>query len=94
MPYGVHKMSEVYFDRDLARKVLEVRQYSNNIKELEIIGITNLWNKAMAMDEAELITFTLAALYKYPDLVFAAIAKDRAEILRKGRGKHENNPDI
>ena len=28
---------------------------------------------------------TMAALYKCPDMVFAAMAKDRAELLRKGQ---------
>lgn len=77
----------------LAERVLEIRERANNNEYLEIIGISDLWEKALAMDEAELITFTLAALHKYPDLVFATIAQDRAELLRKG-SEDERSQDL
>ena len=37
------------------------------------------------MTDDELIVCTLAALYKCPDMVFAAMASDRAELMRKGK---------
>lgn len=82
---------EPYVNHALAERVLEIRERADNNKILEIIGMSDLWEKALAMDEAELITFTLAALHKYPDLVFAALAQDRAELLRKGKRTDVND---
>lgn len=84
-------MSEVFMNHALAKRVLEIRQRGEDARTMEILGISDLWDKAMAMDEDELITFALAALHKYPDLVFAAMAQDRAELLRKGRRTDVNN---
>ena len=70
----------------LMDRVLEIKQRAGDSTfALETIGITDLWNKAIAMTDDELIVCTLAALYKCPDMVFAAMASDRAELMRKGK---------
>lgn len=70
----------------LRDRVLEIKaRAENQEKVLEVVGLTDLWNKALAMSDEELIVCTLAALHKCPDMVFAAMAKDREELLRKGR---------
>ena len=70
----------------LRDRVLEIKARSENQeKVLEVVGLTDLWTKALAMDEEELVVCTLAALHKCPDLVFAAMASDRAELMRKGK---------
>ena len=70
----------------LRDRVLEIKSRAENQeKVLEVVGLTDLWNKALAMSDEELIVCTLAALHKCPDLVFAAMASDRAELMRKGK---------
>lgn len=70
---------------ELQGKVLEIKaRAENQEKVLEVVGLTDLWNKALAMTDEELIVCTLAALQKCPDLVFAAMASERAELTRKG----------
>lgn len=70
----------------LRDRVLEIKaRAENQEKVLEVVGLTDLWNKALAMTDDELIVCTLAALYKCPDMVFAAMASDRAELTRKGK---------
>ena len=70
----------------LRDRVLEIKARAENQETvLEVVGLTDLWNKALAMTDEELIVCTLAALHKCPDLVFAAMSKDREELLRKGR---------
>ena len=73
----------------LRDRVLEIKaRAENQEKVLEVVGLTDLWTKALAMDDEELVVFALAALHKCPDLVFAALASDRAELIkmiRKGR---------
>lgn len=77
---------EPYVNYELRDRVLEIKQRAENNKVvLEVVGLTDLWNKAIAMTEDELIVCTLAALYVCPDMVFAAIAQDREELLRKGK---------
>ena len=77
---------EPIVNHTLMDRVLEIKQRAGDSTfALETIGITDLWNKAIAMTDDELIVCTLAALYKCPDMVFAAMAKDREELLRKGR---------
>ena len=77
-------MNEPFVNRQLMERVLDIKQRAGNNKVLEIVGITDMWNKALAMTEEELITCTLAALHVCPDMVFAAMAQDREELLRKG----------
>jgi len=70
----------------LRDRVLEIKARAENQETvLEVVGLTDLWNKALAMSDEELIVCTLAALHKCPDLVFAAMSSDRAELIRKGR---------
>ena len=70
----------------LRDRVLEIKARAENQETvLEVVGLTDLWNKALAMTDDELIVCTLAALYKCPDMVFAAMAQDREELLRKGK---------
>lgn len=79
-------MNEPYVNRALMDRVLDIRQRAENNKEiLDIIGASKMWDTAIAMPEDELIVCTLAALYKCPNMVFAAMAQDREELLRKGR---------
>lgn len=87
MPCGVRQMKiEPIVNHTLMDRVLEIKRSAEDTNfTLETIGITDLWNKAIAMTEEELIVCTMAALYKCPDMVFAAMAKDRAELLRKGQ---------
>lgn len=87
MPCGVRQMKiEPIVNHTLMDRVLEIKRSAEDTNfTLETIGITDLWNKAIAMTEEELIVCTMAALYKCPDMVFAAMAKDRTELLRKGQ---------
>ena len=78
-----------YVNRELMERVLDIKQRAGNNKVLEIVGLTDMWNKAIAMTEEELIVCTLAALYVCPDMVFAAMAQDREELLRKGKNNEE-----
>ena len=72
-----------YALRDRVREIKA--RAENQEKVLEVVGLTDLWNKALAMTDEELIVCTLAALHKCPDLVFAAMSSDRAELIRKGK---------
>lgn len=79
-------MNEPFVNRALMDRVLEIRQRESNNREiLEIIDATKMWNTAIAMSDEELVVCTLAALYKCPNMVFAALAQDREELLRKGK---------
>ena len=70
----------------LRDRVLEIKARAENQETvLEVVGLTDLWTKALAMDDEELIVCTLAALHRCPDMVFAAMASDRAELMRKGK---------
>ena len=87
-------MNEPYVNYALMERVLEIKSRSeNNRIVLDTIDTTKIWNLAIHMPEEELIVCTLAALHKCPDMVFAAIANDRAELLRKGKnnGRIEND---
>jgi len=78
-------MNEPFVNRALMDRVLEIKQRSNENKQiLEIIDATKMWNTAIAMSDEELVVCALAALYKVPNMVFAALALDREELLRKG----------
>lgn len=84
-------MSELFVNRELMDRVLEIKQRGeNNRLVLEAVSITDLWNKALAMTDDELIVCTMAALYKCPDMVFAAMAQDREELLRKGKNNEDS----
>ena len=78
-----------YVNRELMERVLDIKQRAGNNKVMEIVGLTDMWNKAIAMTEEELIVCTLAALYVCPDMVFAAKAQDREELLRQGKNNEE-----
>lgn len=79
-------MNEPFVNRALMERVLDIKQREQSNKEiLEIIDATKMWNTAIAMPDEELVVCTLAALYKCPNLVFAAMAQDREELLRKGK---------
>ena len=87
MSVWVHQMKiEPIVNYALRDRVLEIKARAGNQQTvLEVVGLTDLWNKALAMTDEELIVCTLAALHKCPDLVFAAMASDRAELMRKGK---------
>ena len=79
-------MSELYVNQMLMDRVLDIKRRADDGKTvLEIVGLADLWNKALNMTEDELIVCVCAALQVCPDKVFAAIAQDREEILRKGK---------
>lgn len=76
-------MNEPYVNHALMDKVLEIKQRTEDSKYVqEVVGITDLWNKAIHMSQEELITCTLACLAIYPESVYQALALDRAELLR------------
>lgn len=79
-------MNEPFVNHALMQRVLDIkaRGEDNSKIILETVNITDTWNKAIHMTEEELIVCTLAALYVCPRMVFAAIAEDREELLRKG----------
>ena len=84
-------MNEPYVNHVLMDRVLEIKQRSENSKQvLEVVGITDLWNKAIHMTQEELITCTLACLTIYPESVYQALALDRAELLRNQKKEGEN----
>ena len=67
-------------------RVLEIKEKAGDNKLiLETIAVTEMWNTACGMSDEELVVCALAALYKCPDMVFAAMAQDRKELLRKGK---------
>lgn len=80
-------MNEPYVNHALMQRVLDIKARGENQSKivLETVNITDTWNKAIHMTEEELIVCTLAALYVCPSMVFAAIAQDREELLRKGK---------
>lgn len=80
-------MNEPYVNHALMKRVLDIKARGNEDTKiiLETVNITDTWNKAIHMTEEELIVCTLAALYVCPRMVFAAIAEDRDELLRKGK---------
>ena len=88
-------MNEPYVNHALMERVLEIKSRSENSRlVLEVVGITDLWNKALHMTDEELIVCMLAALQRCPDMVYQALASDRAELLRKGKktnGRIEND---
>ena len=85
-------MNEPYVNHVLMDRVLEIKQRSENSKQiLEVVGITDLWNKAIHMSQEELITCMLACLATYPESVYQALALDRAELLRNAKKEGENN---
>ena len=81
---------EPIVNRTLMDRVLDIKQREGDSKQvLEIIGLTDLWNKALAMTDDELIVCTLAALYRCPGMVFAAMAQDRAELLKEKESRND-----
>lgn len=80
-------MNEPYINHALMQRVLDIkaRGEDNSKIILETVNITDTWNKAIHMTEEELIVCTLAALYVCPKMVFAAMAQDREELIRKGK---------
>ena len=81
---------EPIVNRTLMDRVLDIKQREGDSKQiLEIIGLSDLWNKALAMTDDELIVCTLAALYKCPGMVFAAMAQDREELLKAKESKND-----
>ena len=84
-------MNEPYVNHALMDRVLEIKQRSENSKHiLEVVGITDLWTKAIHMTQEELITWSLACLAMYPESVFQALALDREELLRNQKRKGIN----
>lgn len=87
-------MNEPYVNYALMERVLNVRQRTpEEIQLSETINITDLWNKAIHFTEDELIVCVMAALYVCPDKVFAALAQDREELLRKGKKDEREQQD-
>lgn len=83
-------MNEPYVNHALMDRVLEIKQMSENSKHIqEVVGITDLWNKAIHMTQEELITCTLACLEMYPESVYQTLALDRAELSRKQKKEGE-----
>lgn len=85
-------MNEPIVNYALMERVLEIKEKSEKNKlVLATIDTTKMWNMAIHMPEEELIVCTLAALHKCPDMVFTAIATDRAELVRKGRRNEQQD---
>lgn len=82
--------NEPFVNHALMERVLEIKQRDSRLI-LEVVGLTDLWNKAIHMTEDELIVCVLAALQVCPDMVYQALASDRAELVEKGRGKNNEN---
>ena len=80
---------EPYVNQALMDRVMRIKHSAENNKLiLETVGITDLFNKALHMTEDELIVCTIAALQVCPNMVYAALAEDRAELARKGRNNN------
>ena len=78
--------NEPFVNHALMDRVLEIKQNSENSQfVLEVVGLTDLWNKAIHMTEEELIVCVLAAMQICPDMVYQALAEDRKELKRKGK---------
>ena len=86
-------MNEPFVNHALMQRVLDIKARGENNSKiiLETVNITDTWNKAIHMTDEELIVFTLAALYVCPNMVFAAMAEDREELLRKGKRTNETD---
>lgn len=81
-------MNEPFVNQELMERVLRIKEKAEDSRLiLETVSLTDLWNKAVHMTEEELIVCTIAALQVCPDKVYAALANDREELVRKG----ENN---
>ena len=99
MPYGVCEMNEPFINKELIAKIREAREitFDADIKYDDTIEterhLSELYRIVSNYDDKELAICVTAALEKEPLLVYQILAEDREE-LRKGRGKHENNPDI
>ena len=94
MPYGVHQMNEPFVNQQLMERVLRIKEKAEDSRLiLETVSITDLWNKAVRMTEDELIVCTIAALQVCPDKVYAALADDREELLRKGKANERRKDD-
>ena len=79
-------INEPFVNQVLMNRVLEIKQRSqSNRLILDTIDTTKMWNLAMNMPDEELIVCTLAALHKCPDMVFTAIATDRAELVMNNK---------
>lgn len=85
-------INEPFVNQVLMNRVLEIKQRSQtNRLMLDTIDTTKMWNLALNMPDEELIVCTLAALHKCPEMVFTAIATDRAELVRKGKKNEQQD---
>lgn len=79
-------MNEVFVNYALVEKIRRIRgrtfDHTPVTKERDI---SELYRRAMNLNEDELIACTIAALQKCPDRVYHVLAEDRAELLRKGK---------
>lgn len=79
-------MNEPFVNQQLMERVLRIKEKAEDSRLiLETVNITDMWNKAVHMTEDELIVCTIAALQVCPDKVYAALADDREELVRKGK---------
>ena len=79
-------MNEPFVNQELMERVLRIKEKAEDSRLiLETVSLTDLWNKAVHMTEEELIVCTIAALQVCPDKVYAALANDREELVRKGK---------
>jgi len=84
---------EPFVNHALMDRVLEIKERENaSTLILESINITDTWKKAMSMTVEELIVCVIAALQVCPNMVYAALADDREELVRKG--EHNGQQDV
>ena len=85
-------MNEPYVNNALLEKVLNVRERTpEDIQLSEDINLSDLWSKAINFNEDEMIVCVVAALQKFPNLVYQVLAEDREELKRKGKNNERNN---
>lgn len=87
-------MNEPFVNQQLMERVLRIKEKAEDSRLiLETVSISDLWNKAVHMTEDELIVCTIAALQVCPDKVYAALADDREELVRKGKANERRKDD-
>jgi len=87
-------MNGPYVNTALLEKVLSVRERTpEEIQLSEDINLSDLWSKAINFNEDEMIVCVVAALQKYPNIVYQVLAQDREELKRKGK-RNENNTNV
>lgn len=84
-------MSEVFVNYALIEKIRRIRGRTfDHTPVSRERDLSELFRRAMNLNEDELIACTIAALQKCPERVYHVLADDREELLRKGR-HHETD---